>query len=196
LSTSVDRAVSFSFAESNQYNADLIGVLFEITINPSISSSPFANIRNVSYYEGEEEILFSMHSVFRIGQVKQIDKNNRLWQVNLTLTSDNDPQLQALTKSLQEETKAATGWYRLGKLMLKIDHFNKPEELHEILFKQTSSEHEKAHLFHHVGYVKVAQGKYAETIGFYEKAFEIQQKTHPANYPHLAISYKQHRFGV
>ncbi len=137
-----------------------------------------------------------MHSVFRIGQVKQIDKNNRLWQVNSTLTSDNDPQLQALTKSLQEETKAATGWYRLGKLMLKIGQFNKAEELYEILLKQTSSEHEKVRLFHHVGYVKIAQLKYAEAIGFYEKALEIKQKTHPANYPHLAISYKQHRFGV
>ena len=39
-----------------------------------------------------------MHSVFRIGEIKQIDNNNRLWQVDLTLTSDNDPQLHALTE--------------------------------------------------------------------------------------------------
>jgi len=78
LSTSLDQAVSFFFAESNQYNPDLIGVLFAITIDPSISSSPFANIGNVSCYQEEEEILFSMHSVFRIGQMKQIDKNDRL----------------------------------------------------------------------------------------------------------------------
>jgi hypothetical protein len=71
LSTSHDRAVSFAFAESSQDNPNLIGVLFEITINPSISSSPFANVENVGYYPGEAEILFSMHSVFRIGQAKQ-----------------------------------------------------------------------------------------------------------------------------
>ncbi len=98
LSTSLDREVSLAFAESNQYNPDLVGVLFKITISPSIFTSPFANIRNNSYYHEEEEILFSMHSVFRIGQVQQIHKNGRLWQVDLTLTSDNDPQLHALTK--------------------------------------------------------------------------------------------------
>ena len=31
----------------------------------------FAGIREVSYYQTEEEILFSMHTVFRIGEIKQ-----------------------------------------------------------------------------------------------------------------------------
>ena len=57
------------------------------------------------YYQTEEEILFSMHSIFRIGQIEQIDENNRLWQVDLTLTNDNDPQLYALTERMREETK-------------------------------------------------------------------------------------------
>ena len=66
-----------------------------------------------------------MHSVFRIGQMKQIDENNRLWQVDLTLTGDNDPQLHALTERMREETKGSTGWLRLGKFMIKLAHFNK-----------------------------------------------------------------------
>ncbi len=44
----------------------------------SISATIFANVGDVSDYEGEEEILVSMHSVFRIEQVKQIDRNDRL----------------------------------------------------------------------------------------------------------------------
>jgi hypothetical protein len=51
LSTSLDRTVSFAFAESTIHNPDLIGVLFEITIDPSIPSPPFADIRNVSVYK-------------------------------------------------------------------------------------------------------------------------------------------------
>jgi tetratricopeptide (TPR) repeat protein len=170
--------------------SSLVGVLFVINIDPSISATPFANVTNVSYYEGEEEeILFSMHSVFRIGQVKQIDKNDRLWQVDLTLTSDNDPQLHALTKCMQEETKGSTGWLRLGKLMIKLGHFDQAEELYEILLQQTTNEGKKAHLFHQLGCIKDVQGKYAEAIEFYEKALEIEQKTLPANHPNLATSY-------
>jgi hypothetical protein len=108
LSTSLDRDISFTFADSNRHDRALIGVLFEITVNPSVPSTPFANIGNVSYYRGENEILFSMHSVFRIEHVKQIDNNDRLWQVDLTLTSDTDPQLHALTKHIREEIKGST----------------------------------------------------------------------------------------
>ncbi len=57
LLISLDRAVSFAFTDSNQHNPDLISILFEITSNPSISSSPFANIENGRYYPREEEIL-------------------------------------------------------------------------------------------------------------------------------------------
>ncbi|CAF1503547.1 unnamed protein product [Didymodactylos carnosus] len=64
LSTSLDREVSLAFAESNQYNPDLKGVLFQITVNTSSSSTAFASVRHVSYYQEENEILFSMHSIF------------------------------------------------------------------------------------------------------------------------------------
>ncbi len=189
LSTSVDREVCLAFAESNQYDPDLIGILFEITINPSISSFAFANVRDVSHFKGEEEILFSMHSVFRVRQVKQIDNNDRLWQVNLTLTGDNDPQLQNLTERMREETKGSTGWFRLGELMIILGQFSKAEELYEMLLQQTINKGEKAHLFGQLAWTKNGEGKYSEAIGFYEQALEIFQKTLPANHPDLAVSY-------
>ncbi len=189
LSTSENRNVSLDFARRTMNITSLVGVLFVMKIDPSISATPFANVRNDSYYQEEEEILFSMHSVFRIGQVKQIDKNDRLWQVDLTLTSENDPQLHALTKCMQEETKGSKGWLRLGKLMIKLGHFDKAEELYEILLQQTTNEGEKAHLFHQLGWIKDDQGKHAEAIEFYEKVLEIRQKTLPANHPSLATSY-------
>src|SRR4051812_9347753 len=97
--------------------------------DPLISAAPFANVETVGYYPGEKEILFSMHSVFRIDQVKQIENNDRLWQVDLTLASDHDPQLHALTECMQEEVKDSTGWHRFGKLMIKLGQSNKAEIL-------------------------------------------------------------------
>jgi Tfp pilus assembly protein PilF len=189
LSTSKNRNVSLDFAQRTIASSSLVGVLFVMEIDPSISATPFANVGNVSYYQGEEEILFSMHSVFRIGEVKQIDKNDRLWQADLTLTSENDPQLHALTKCMQEETKGSIGWLRLGKLMIQLSHFDKAEELYEILLQQKTNEGEKAHLFYQLGWIKDDQGKYAEAIEFYEKALEIKQKTLPASHLDLAASY-------
>ena len=189
LSTSFDRAVSNAFAESVTDKPDLIGVLFIMKIDPSILGTPFANLKDISYFKQEEEILFSMHSVFRIGEVKQLNGNPRLWQVELTLTSDNDPQLKQLTEKIQEETQGATGWLRLGQLLIKMAQFDKAEELYKILLKETTNQGEKSHLFHHLGYIKDNQGRYTEALEYYEKDLEITKKTLPTNHPNLATSY-------
>ena len=190
LSASLDREVSFAFAESNQSNPDLIGVLFEIIVNPSISSSPFANIGNVSYYQDENEFLLSMHSVFRIGQLKSIGGNDRLWQVDISLTNDNDPQLHALTKIMRNETFSSyKGWYRLGKLMITLGQFQKAEELYEILLKQTTSLNKRAYLFQQLGQTAFLQGKYDASIAFYEKSLKIYREARTPDHRHLAASY-------
>lgn len=177
LSTSFDRTVSLAFADSNQDNPDLIGVLFRITINPSIALIPFAGISSFSHYSEEEEILFSMHSVFRIGDMKEINGNNRLWEVELTLTSDKDPQLSALTEHIREETfPDQKGWFRLGHLLLKLGQFDKAQKVYEVLLDQTSDDIGRAHLYHQLGSVKDEQAKYEEAIIFYEKSIKMRRK--------------------
>jgi tetratricopeptide (TPR) repeat protein len=190
LSTSLNREVALFWAESTISNPDLIGVLFEINIDPSISSTSFANVKTVSYFQEEEEILFSMHSIFRVEQVKPIEKNNnRLWLVDLTLTGDHDPQLQELTKSMQKETAGPTGWFRLGLLMMRVAQFDKAQQVFEMILDRTTDEKEKGSIYYNLGWIKNDQGNYTEAIKYYEKSLEIREKTLPANHPHLATSY-------
>jgi tetratricopeptide (TPR) repeat protein len=190
LSTSMKRQVSLDFIHETIETTDLIGILFVMTIDPSISSTPFANVRDVSYFQSEEEVLFSMHSIFRIEQTKQIDGNNRLWQVALTLTSDNDPQLYALTERIREESfPKEKGWYRLGQLLLKLGQFDKAQQVYEAMLDQSLDEGKKGNIYHQLGSTKDNQGKYVEALAFYEKALEIQQKTLSSNHPNLAHSY-------
>ena len=190
LSTSADREISVAFAESNQADPDLVGVLFEISIDPTSSSTPFANIRNISYFHEEEEILFSMHSVFRIGQIKQMDSNNnRLWQVELALTKDNDPQLHVLTEYIRNETSPkAKGWHRLGALLIQLGKYDKAQEICEVMLNQTSDNYEKAGVYDMIGDINQYQGKYEEAIMFYEKSIEIK-KTRSSSHLSLTSSY-------
>jgi tetratricopeptide (TPR) repeat protein len=190
LSTSLDRAVSFTFAESNHYNPDLIDVFFEITVDPSISSTSFASIQDISYYREEAEVLFAMHSIFRIGQIKQVDSDNSLWQVSLTLTSDNDKDLCALTDRIREETfPDKKGWYRMGLLLLKMGESDKAQQVYEVMLEQTTNETEAAHIYNQLGWAKYDQGKYNEATTFYETSLQIYQKTLPPNNLELAMSY-------
>ena len=80
LSTSKKYEVSLRFAQRAATNPDLVGILFIMSIDRSQSTTPFATIGDVSYYKDqEEEVLFSMHTVFRINDITPMDENQRLF---------------------------------------------------------------------------------------------------------------------
>jgi tetratricopeptide (TPR) repeat protein len=189
LSTSKNRDVSLRFTKSASTKTNMVGILFEVSIDPTVSSAPFASIQEVSYFKKEEEILFSMHTVFRVNEITKIDNNNSLYQVNLKLTADDDEELRILTKYLQQEITTETGWKRLGQLLMKLGLFDKAEELYNVLLKQTLDQDEKATYYNQLGQIQHAQGDYKKAIEYSRKSLEIRQKTLPPNHPLLATSY-------
>jgi hypothetical protein len=50
-----------------------------------------------------------------------MNNHERLFQVELRLTSDDDKDLRLLTEHIGEEIKGSTGWHRLSILLLKLD---------------------------------------------------------------------------
>ncbi|CAF5135562.1 unnamed protein product, partial [Rotaria magnacalcarata] len=104
-------------------------------------------IDDQSAVRGEQEILFTMHTVFRVGEITQTAENSRLWEVKLTITDDNDPQLSTLTNRIKEEIDGR-GWHRMGQLMLKVGHFNQAEELYNELLKGASTDSDRAYIYH------------------------------------------------
>jgi tetratricopeptide (TPR) repeat protein len=190
LSTSKNRNVSIGFAIRALSDKNSVGILFVMTINSATSTTPFASISDVGYYgDKEEEILFSMHTIFRICNIKPLPERSRLYQVELTLTSDNDKDRRILTDCIRERTEGSTGWDRLGQLLLKVGQPEKAEQVYEFLLKQTTDESHTGNIYHRLGSTKYHQGKYQEAIKFYEKAIAIRQQSLPPNHPDLAMSY-------
>jgi tetratricopeptide (TPR) repeat protein len=189
LSTSKERQVSFAFAESIAENNETVGILFVMTIDPSITLTPFANIADESHFKEEEEILFSMHTVFRIHEIKKFDDKQRLFEVQLTLTSDDDEQLRMLTDLFEKELTGGTGWERLGNLLIKVGQLDKAEELYLALLEQPPTENDKAFCNHHLGCIKGCQEDYHEAVRYHERAISIREKIFPTNRADLAASY-------
>ncbi|CAF0997718.1 unnamed protein product [Adineta steineri] len=192
LSTSKNRDVSLLFAPQAATNPNLVGVLFVMTINPTHSTTPFASITDVSHFHMEDEVLFSMHTVFRIGDIQPMDGNNHLYQVNLILTSDNDQDLRTLSDQIRQETfPDEEGWYRLGSLLIKMGQFTKAEEVYEVLLHQATNESDMSPIYYQLGWIKYNQGKYQDALISHEKALAIQQQLLPPNHPDLGDSYNK-----
>lgn len=189
LSTSKNRNTSLDFVDRALADPDTMGILFVMTIDPSKSTTPFASIAGVSAIPAEDEVLFSTHTVFRIYDIKPMGKNHRVFQVDLTLTSNNDKDLSTLTDRMREETKGPSGWYRLGELLRKVGQFDLAQVVFISILNRGTNDNEKAAIFNQLGRIKNIQGEPKEAIVMYEKSLAIYGKTLPPNDRHLAWPY-------
>ena len=191
LSTSTDSRVAQDFADRVSKSADLVAVIFVMTIDPTRSTTSFASVIEHSAQKSkEQEILFSMHSIFRIGNIRSMDKNQHLFQIELTLTSDNDKDLRLLTDRIREETfPDSIGWYRLGQVLVKLGRPKQAEQVYIILLDQTNDDNVKAPIYHQLGAIKDELGEYEEALVYYNKDLQITENSLRKNDSNLVISY-------
>jgi hypothetical protein len=188
---STDRRVSFNFAHRNVSNPELIGIFFVITIDPSKTKKPFAFINNVCQFEGKDEVLFPMNTVFYIRGIQSMGENNRLFQVDLTLLDDNTPDLRALNNRVQEETfPYAKGWNRFGEFLMKMEEMDRARELYNYLLKQTTDETARKHINSQLGKIKEYQILSQETIESSGISTENTLSTNHALFGKLRKSFK------
>ena len=189
LSTSRNRAISLNFIRQIEAKHDLVPVLLVLNIDPTITRAPFADVTNSSSIKREEEILFSMHSVFRIGPMKKLIDDDRIWEIQLKFTSENDPDFYALTEKMRAETKGPSPRFQLGQLMIKLAKLDNAEHLYLTLLRETIDEKQKAPLFQQLGAIYHCQGKSTEAIKYYQKYLDISKSHLPADHPDMATSH-------
>ena len=191
LSTSRQREIARRFIKVCEEDNNLVGVLFIMTIDPAQFTTPFARISNFGYYKNDEqELLFSMHTVFRIGEVKRMPDNYQLIEVKLTLTNDDDTDLRQVTDVIRKETcSEVQGWARMAATLLKMGEPKRAQKVYEILLAQATQENVKAHIYNQLGVIKDDLGEYSEAIQYYKRCLHINKKVLPSNHPNLAASY-------
>lgn len=190
LSTTTNSVEALLYTECAETDFQLIGTIFEMKIDPSISKNPFVSLSDINDIPFcENEILFSMHTVFRIDAVEHVSDN--LWSVNLTLTSDNDGQLQRLAERLRTEIEGPNPFHRLGKLLIKMGELDKAQEICKTLLETISNVdlEQLVSLYNQLGYIYKEKGIFLNALFYHQKALENQQKIAPPNHLVLANIY-------
>ncbi|CAF0927833.1 unnamed protein product [Adineta steineri] len=124
--TTTDRQEAFCSAQ-NAFNKGLIGILFEMHVDPSLEGiSPFARIEVTSYgKKSKNQILFSMHSVFRIETVERSD--NGIWNIKLKLSNMLSNQL---IDKIREQIQGRDVLWRMGALFFCMAEFDKSRQIY------------------------------------------------------------------
>ena len=192
LSTSFSKEVALQFTQKRPDKIDTVPVVFVMTIDPNITSTPFAKVQQLSFFEKEGEILFSTHSVFRINRInriKPIGETSQLFEIHMTLTAESDPLLRGLTYQLENEIHGSTGWERIGELLIRLDRMDQAEELYLGLIRQTRNAHERALYNHCLGRIKNKQSDYEAALRYYNASLTIRLRTVRDDDPSLAACY-------
>jgi tetratricopeptide (TPR) repeat protein len=177
LSTSSDYDVSLMFARSARDNPEHVGILFRLNLDSTSQiESPFASLHGVSYYPDENEILFSMHTIFRIIDIRQIE--TRLWLIELQLTNDKDEQLNEVLQQLRSEIYVPSVFNvdKVGQLCLKMGDYDGALEVYETLLRSfPDNQVFLTYVHHHLGLIYQCKNDFDQAIIHYEKANEIRR---------------------
>jgi len=161
LSTHLDRDISLS---STKITSNSIAVLFDIEINPL---TPFI------YFENEQEIFFSIRSIFQIKQIIQHDEQISTIQLKLIDIND-DEQFKQLTKHFRKDAPQS----RLGSLVIQMERFKNFEESFDKLVAESNNQNDEnlSSICHQLASIKFSMNEYQQAIEYNELALELDDR--------------------
>ncbi|CAF4155923.1 unnamed protein product [Didymodactylos carnosus] len=189
ISTTYKKDVASLLAGDGSLSPILESILFEIRINTNIDTKPYANIKELSFIKDEDEVLFSIGTIFRIESVEK-QTETKIWDVKLILNSDDDEQMKVLSKQISEEADGGSDLNMLGFLLIQIGEYAKAERYFRRLINNTlPNDPDMDMLYNNIGAVYNDQGEYSQALTCYQQALEIRLKALGPNHPTVATTY-------
>jgi tetratricopeptide (TPR) repeat protein len=172
LSTSSEREIGLRFAREALQNKRKVNILMEIRVDKK-AMVPVANITDLSVYKKEQEWLFSMGSVFRIGSLERLP--NGIWVVPLTLTDDYDEQLNALKEHFKKSMTDRNTCLNFAKLMYQLAAWKKSQYFYLMALETETERQRRSMLLNNLAMVKGELEQYDEALTYYHKSLALKE---------------------
>ncbi|CAF1292548.1 unnamed protein product, partial [Rotaria magnacalcarata] len=187
FSTSKNYVTAEGFVDSGTY--DYPKVVFTINIDSSIGNDQvFATIEDVSDFSQEEEILFTIGTVFRVDSVEQV--TDTYWSVELSLDKKINVELKHLIDNFEEMIGEKLTVAHLGNALFFMGDYNRAEKYNRVLLGQLPPKHDYILLVNiNIGDAYLNRGDYPMASEFYDKALSIATDLQPNPHIYLALTY-------
>jgi len=190
-SSNKDKAIEFATSRSPP-NDELTSILLEINVNIKSPSKPLADIRHLSAFAEEEEILFMFGCVFRIDNI-WFDEQIQLWRAKFTLCSDGDTDLKLFTNSLDEELNGQNQLVLLGTYLIQMQKYEDAEEHYLNLLDEEEevlkTNLDFAYCYQGLGHVYDKKGNYNKAIEHIRISLDYLSRESLDDHPLLSQCY-------
>ncbi|CAF3979712.1 unnamed protein product [Rotaria sordida] len=173
FSTTTTRDVAEMYSGLGE-DVKMLSVLFEIEVDTtrSMIKRPFASINELSKFSDEDEVVFSVGSMFRIKYVEDQRLVSGYWYVQLILVED-DSDMSELRNDL-EQTFCDKGNLRsLGIALRAMGDYERAERYFQMLLEYIpEGHHNMGHIYSDLAMIAFDKGDYQTTIQHDEKALK------------------------
>ena len=179
-----------SFNDYEQNNNNSKKILFKIDADPRlIKIKPFANITVHSQTTNDEEILFSLGSIFHLKNIQQ--GKNEIYTIHLTLCSDDDYHLKPIFDHIKHQYgENDINLLSFGNALRRMGKLDEAEICFQRLLNDSTYDQDfTGRTYHHLGRIAETKGDYDTSLDYLHKSLEIKLKIMKSNDPSIAQSY-------
>jgi len=193
FSTSINRHKALGFLNSTEITSDLFRVLFVIDADPrSIKSKPFADIRSLSYYPDECEVLFMIGSIFRLIKIEEM-KNEEIVMTHLELCGDDEHDLKELFDHMKNKLGGGNEEVNLrsfGHVLREMGKYDLAEKIyHRLLAELPLNDRSLGDLYYDLGVVTRDKAAYDSSLEWFQKSLVIHEQKGSSNYQNIGNLY-------
>ena len=188
ISTSRNEAISLEYAEAKlKKRGNDVVIMYEITIDPSIPCSAYADIESISFHPREQEVLFTMGSTFQIDGIENDPTNPEIKRIKLTARDYNLTLLSEMRAKVKQLSQASLSILLVRYLIeLGEDRVSKRYLTQIVESKQLENDPNLAVVYNYLGTIHSRQGLYGEAMEYYRKALNTQARLQFSNNNALA----------
>ncbi|CAF1398030.1 unnamed protein product [Adineta ricciae] len=184
-----DNALEY-FNDYEPDNETVKKILFKIDADPRLAKiKPFGDIAVHSTTAHEEEILFSLGSIFRVNSINR--NKNHISIIHLILCSDDDHHLKSIFDHIKHQyADTEINLLSFGNALRRMGKVDDAEKCYQRLLQDSTYDQDIiSRTYHHLGRIGEMKGDYDNSLEWLNKSLEIKLKIMKANDPSIAQSY-------
>ena len=178
LCTSRDELLGRGFALANVGLANKVGILLKIKLGENSFHSHFTDTQRQSWVPNEEEVLFTMGTVFRIQSIDPEPDENDIKTIELSLTGEEDKELKFLYEHMRKDFMKPSPLSNLAKLMFVMGKYELAEQYYNLLLQDSEFIADVCNLsdvHYNLGRISTVLNQQEKAITHYEKSVDIKK---------------------
>ena len=198
LSTSRNERISLQFSNLRVADDNTIPMQVTIKADPTLKTVTFADISDHSEYRLEQEVLFSLGTVFMIDAC-EFDETRSIGKLTLTGTDAGSTTLQSYLDLQKDQLQVYSPLIYFGRLLMnEMNEIDRAEEYFQMLLNTLPDDHPViADVYNQIGavhYMKSNTTNYMkhirlnDALQMFEKGLKIRQNIYGHNDIRIAMS--------